>query len=164
MEPVQETPPPADTGRGLFARLFPRSMPASRYYERTGWAFCAVAVVLAVVPLFVQADRLGTIFVEAFAAFFALRGALRIRAVRRSHPKSVIYRDLSAAPPDVQLIWLRRMIPLGSVAFAVLSGMTAYDLYQLEHHIVGSVLVEWPVGPIYKAFGLWPAVLCFPIQ
>lgn len=159
MDRVHDEERSEETGGGLLAP----SVPAGRYFKRTALAFFVLGGFLALLPLLIRPDTFGTVFSEALAAFFVVRGVLRVRAARRSHPKSLVYRDLNAAPPDLQVLWLRRMVPLGSLAFVVLSARTAYHLDRIENHQVESMRVYWPIGPIYEALGFWPAALVLPV-
>jgi hypothetical protein len=137
-------------------------MPMARYHRFKGWAMLGLAAFFSGMAVFTDTDRLGTIFLFALAAFVAAAGGFHLWRAARVHPQSVAYGSLDAAPPELQLVHLRRMLPLGTLAFLGLSTWTAFDLHQLESGAVQSVQVTWPVGPIYAAWGFWPAVLALP--
>jgi hypothetical protein len=138
------------------------SMTEHRYRTRQARLYFALAAAIGGFALVFHIDTLGLVLGGAIAGVLAIRGLLEMRAARKSHPKSVVYTDLNAAPPDVQVTTLRRLIPLSIVAFTALSAWTAYDLIRLEQHEVESVRLMVPVSPVYQAFGFWPAVLLWP--
>jgi hypothetical protein len=138
-------------------------MPMARYYRWVGWAMVGLAAVFAGMVVFMDTDRQGTIFLSALAALAGSIGGFRLWRAGRLHPESVVYGRVDAGPPDVQLSYLRRMLPLGTLAFLGLSIWTAYYLHELETGAVESVEVIWPVGPIHAAWGYWPAVLALPV-
>jgi hypothetical protein len=115
---------------------------ATRYYRRTGYAFIVGGVTIVVAVLMVHLvaplDATGIGVAFAMGALLVTRGVWRLRGAAKSHPESVVYQTLHSAPPQLQEAWLRRWIPLGAVAFVVMSAMTAKDLLELERGQVDS--------------------------
>jgi hypothetical protein len=140
---------------------------ATVYYRRSGLLFIAAGIVIAVAVLLLHLVTPLDAFGLGFGGFCGLllvaRGLWRLRAGREQHPESVVYQTLNSAPASLQQAWLRRWIPLGAVAFVVLSIMTAQDLLSLERAGTESVRVWAPVAWVFARFGFWPAVTAVPV-
>jgi hypothetical protein len=151
--------------------LIPASMPAAQYWRRTGRAFFLFAGVLAllgVLPIALGAPDpwIGTACVEFIAAVMFVRGLLRFRKGQASHPESVVYSNVAAAPPALQAAYwqrFRKMAPIATVFVLGLSAWQVHDLLQLERGEAADVRVWWPVALLYDAFGFWVAILALPL-
>jgi hypothetical protein len=78
---------------------------------------------------------------------------------RVGHEPRTTFDDL---PIEQRASPLRRLMLLFGAAIIVCTGMTAYELVQLEYGGAERVTVWAPVAGLYNALGFWPAVLFFP--
>ena len=69
---------------------------------------------------------------------------------------------LDDLPIEQRASALRRLMLLFCTAIIGCTGMTAYELVQLEYGGADRVTVLAPLAELYDALGFWPAVLCFP--
>jgi len=68
---------------------------------------------------------------------------------------------LDDLPIEQRASALRRLMLLFGAAIIVCTGMTAYELVQVEYG--GAERTVWaPLAGLYNALGFWPAVLFFP--
>jgi len=68
---------------------------------------------------------------------------------------------LDDLPIEQRASALRRLMLLFGAAIIVCTGMTAYELVQVEYG--GEERMVWaPLAGLYNALGFWPAVLFFP--
>src|SRR5215831_16253142 len=65
-------------------------------------------------------------------------------------------------PNEQQASDLRRRMLLFSALIIVCTGMTAYELVQVEYGGAEGATVWAPLAGLYNALGFWPAVLFFP--
>ena len=77
---------------------------------------------------------------------------------RVGHEPRTTFDDL---PIEQRASTLRRLMLLFGAAIIVCTGMTAYELVQVEYG--GEERMVWaPLAGLYNALGFWPAVLFFP--
>jgi hypothetical protein len=69
---------------------------------------------------------------------------------------------LDDLPIEQRASVLRRLMLLFGAAIIVCTGMTAYELAQVEYGGAERATVWAPVAELYNALGFWPAVLFFP--
>src|SRR5215471_11343833 len=69
---------------------------------------------------------------------------------------------LDDLPIEQRASTLRRLMLLFGAAIILSTGMTAYELVQLEYGGAERVTVWAPLAGLYNALGFWPAVLFLP--
>jgi len=134
--------------------------PAKRYYLGKSVALCVAAVIILIIPsIFSNVDSFGRIFSYFLAGFIFLGAVYNLWRYRKSHTKSIVYENLAAAPSDLQLKYLKKIIIISYFAFPLLSIMTVWELKGLEAGQIETVRLWFPLAFIYEYFGYWPTVL-----
>jgi len=132
--------------------------PARRLRMVRAWGLFVVALIIGLLPLFLDIDE-GKWFCFGGAGFCLLLGMLNAWWARRTASNAIVFAIPDHAPVSVQLSYYRRALWLSAITFPIMTVWLAYDLDQLESGRTDHVDMWAPLVPIYDTFGYWPTVL-----
>ena len=130
------------------------------YLAPISWIAVGVAT-LAMPFVFEAKDEFGLLFGLAFGAICLGTGAFQLWRLKKDDPRTTAY-TVDDLPIEQRASALRRLMLLFGAAIIVGTGMTAYELAQLEYGGAERATVWAPVAGLYNALGFWPAVLFIP--
>ena len=131
-------------------------------FAMAGYAL-AVAIIVAVLPLITPVDAQGRWFCFGLCGLFASIAGWRFIEARKSSPTEPVFFDPSAAPPEAQEKYFRRMLWVSAIAFPGLTAITAWELSRLESGEVEHVRLWAPLSALYEVEGFGPTVAAVPI-
>ena len=129
-----------------------------------GWAYAIVTVASAIFIFgFNKLDTFGTVFAFAFLAFTAYNSYSCFRQLKHTREEDRAYVLPTDTPVSDQIIYYRRMLWTGAIAFIVLSVWILIDLNDLESGNVIHVSIWAPIAMLYNLGGYWVGILTTPI-
>ena len=105
--------------------------------------------------------KFGLLFGLAFGATCLGIGAFQLWHLKKDDARTTAY-TVDDLPIEQRASALRRLMLLFGTAIIIGTGITAYELVQVEYGGAERVRVWAPVAGLYNALGFWPAVLFLP--
>ena len=128
------------------------------------WSYAIATIVVAIFVFgFNKVDTFGTIFAIGFLAFTAYQSYSCFRQLKYTRDEDRAYAPPTDTPVADQIIYYRRILRFGAVAFLVLSVWIVIDLNDLESGRVDHVSNWAPIMMLYSLCGYWVGVLTTPI-
>ena len=136
--------------------------PARRFYVVRASCLFVVAIGIGAFSLAPDVDAQGRFFCFVFVTICVIRGLFDVWQARRSSSNAIVTAHHIPSSVPAQICYYRRAFIFSTVIIPIISGLIAYDLYQIKSGALPHTIGWKPAAFIYEKFGYWPAMVLLP--
>ena len=140
--------------------IFEKPVGAKRYYFGKSKTLFVAAAIITVLPFIApNIDTFGRNFAFVLAGLLFITAIYNYWCFKKSTTDEKVYEMPMAAPPDMQMKYLKKMVILSYFIYPILTVITAWELKEFEVGKANSTELWQPFLFIYNHAGYWPTVL-----